>query len=766
VIYALGEGEVRLGGFVTIPYTLLMAFDAEPPQFVIDLGAPIAALPNVSVTLSQTDYARGGPGARARGVLSYAPNAPSSLLKVEYSSGQIRIAGFQESTNNGTMSLLNGLSLSQPVVVQIGTFNSLVNPDSGGIKGSWSNLRWYTVMIGSQSKGAPVAIGDLVYVPFSGVSPDRQVRGGIMAFSSNPKREQPSLALGGQAGIVPNPPDKSAIYWPYVQDLNPEDYGRNPFGYFREFFNRLAQSWVFGQDVSPLAFGEGMMVVSGSGNGGQGQNNSGGMYVYERQSTLIADQNRLVEVGTDGLVQWSTENSQQEVPVGTNTILSAKTGFGSVSKVLRTSRNERLIVDTTHERIVLIDSAGNEVRTITGFFPDAITLRNPNGTITENSIFRLRDQNHPNFNTLFSSNWVSGTSTSLRAPTDVTIWTEYVRADVNPFVQRRPLEYWIHYVIADSGNHRLLDIIDRYEADPTSFAIGIPIVISAPNPDGSQNAIPVPQLGVLYWMSPTSKLGQEYKYVGVQRFEYLQNNAIKVGYAALVQNYQTAGANLGSEPQTPDAGTILVQTAENGATRIANVRRMQLPDGRVVPILSPTSISVSSRHVGTNPVPGLFVMICTSTGVYELSPPPNDPTNETWIVTWMLTNEAYSNAVRRQIDGRYLSLIDQSQNPALTANPIRQPILFKPLQAKQLSNGNVLIVNNYVGTTYVRDGASERVQEFLGEVLEIRADDYDPNNTDNDKLLGFNNRSILWSTADRPQLTGSAPIRMPTAADR
>lgn len=766
VIYVLGEGEVRLGGFVTIPYTVLMAFDAEPPQFVIDLGAPIAALPNVSLTLSQTDYARGGPGARARGVLSYAPGAPSGLLKVEYNSGQIRIAAFQESTNNGTMNLLNGLSLSQPVVVQIGTFNALVNPDSGGVKGNWSNLRWYTVMIGSQAKGSPVTIGDLVYVPFTGVSPDRQVRGGIMAFSSNPKREQPGLALGGQAGIIPNPPDQSAIYWPYVQDLNPEDYGRSPFGYFREFFNRLAQSWVFGQDVSPIAFGEGMLVINGSGNGGQGSGNTGGMYAYERQSTLIADQNRLVEVGTDGLVQWSTENSQAEVPVGTGTILSAKTGFGTVSRVQRMSRSERLVVDTTHERVVVVDSAGNEVRSITGFLPDTVMLRNPNGTLTENSFFQLRDPAHPNFNNLLSSNWVSGTPTNLRAPTDASVWTEYVPEAVNPFVQRRPLEYWIHYVIADSGNNRLLDIIDRYEADPNTFTIGNPVIVQAPNPDGSRNTLPVPQLGVLYWMSPTSKLGQEYKYVGVQRFEYIQNNAIKVGYAALVQNYQTAGASLGTDPQTPDAGTILIHVAENGANRIANVRRMRLPDGREVPILAPTSLSVSSRHVGTEPVPGLFVLVCTSTGVYELSAPQGDPMNETWIVTWMLTNEAYSNAVRRQIDGRYLSLVDQSQNPALVANPIRQPILFRPLQAKQLSNGNVLIVNNYVGTTYVRDGNTERVQEFLGEVLEIRADDYDPSNTDNDKLLGFNNRSILWSTADRPQLTGSAPIRIPTAADR
>jgi hypothetical protein len=74
----------------------------------------------------------------------------------------------------------------------------------------------------------------------------------------------------------------------------------------------------------------------------------------------------------------------------------------------------------------------------------------------------------------------------------------------------------------------------------------------------------------------------------------------------------------------------------------------------------------------------------------------------------------------------------------------------------------VLIVNGYNGTTLVRSGNSVVEREFPGEVFELEANDYNPRGDD----LGFSNDSIVWSTLDRPALSGSSQLRKPSSADR
>jgi hypothetical protein len=117
----------------------------------------------------------------------------------------------------------------------------------------------------------------------------------------------------------------------------------------------------------------------------------------------------------------------------------------------------------------------------------------------------------------------------------------------------------------------------------------------------------------------------------------------------------------------------------------------------------------------------------------------------------MLTNEAYTNAVRRRIGGN--DLADDGNGNLL------RPILFKPRQARYLPNRNVLIVNGYSGTTLVRSGNSVVEREFPGEVFELDGAHYT-------RRQGFENDSIVWSTLDRPALSGSSQLRKPSSADR
>jgi hypothetical protein len=194
-VYAFAEGQARVGPF-GFPYTVIVALDAEPEQFVIDLGAPIAATGDIRI--SQRDYGRSGPNPITNIVssLTYSPNSPNPDIKVDYATGQIRITGFAQADGGGQIRLLeNVLSLTQPVQVSIGTFNTLVDPDS--IAGNWNNLRWYAVLLGQQLQANPVVVGDTMYLPCQITVPTDsglQTFGGILGIATDPYRLQPDLA--------------------------------------------------------------------------------------------------------------------------------------------------------------------------------------------------------------------------------------------------------------------------------------------------------------------------------------------------------------------------------------------------------------------------------------------------------------------------------------------------------------------------------------------------------------------------------------------
>jgi hypothetical protein len=745
-VYAFAEGQARVGPF-GFPYTVIIALDAEPEQFVIDLGAPIDATGDVRI--SQRDYGRSGPNPITNIVstLTYSPNSPNPDIKVDFTTGQIRITGFAQADGGGQIRLLeNVLSLTQPVQISIGnTFNTLVDPDQ--IAGNWNNLRWYAVLLGQQLKANPVVVGDTMYLPCEITVPTDsglQTSGGILGIATDPYRLQPDLAQRkDQAGTVPrvdpNNPLKyqSIIRWPFIDDLitNLED-DPDPGAFLRELFRRFAVGFQLGTGLSPIAVGEGLLVIS------SGQ----GLQAYSRQSTIIADVSRVLEVDTAGRVVWSTENTQLDFYTGSIVASKARYPITPNARVYRYGENELLIVEPERNRVAIIDRAGAEIRTITQFIPDRVPLRDTNGNITQ--IVNLRNESvAPN------SNYIAGAPTNLRNPTDVTVWTEFVPADRNPYTNPQPLEYWIHYTITDAGNARVVDIVDRYQADPQTYTVGAPVQ----HPDLG------PMLGVLYWMTPSQRLERNYRYVSAQRFEYWDGRQTRIGFATLVQNtaasaFEATGMGDRLDPRTPEAGMITLQLIVNGRDQTIYIRRMTLPDGRDVPILAPVAIDTAKRSARGGDEAGLYLLVTTSTGVYELQVPTTGTVGDTLPVTWMLTNEAYTNAVRRRIGGN--DLADDGDGNLL------RPILFKPRQARYLPNGNVLIVNGYNGTTLVRSGNSVVEREFPGEVFELDANNYNPQDYPRSDDLGFSNASIVWSTLDRPELSGSSQLRKPSSADR
>ncbi len=769
VVYALGKGMVRIAGFITIPYLIVLAFDADPEYFLIDLGFPVSESP---ISITQRDYARSGPN-RAASVpnllnsqtsLTYSPQQPDPLINVDYLSGQIRLSGFKQAPSGGSLDLLSAPSISQPVVVSVGAYTDIIDPDRDPASptrklytGRWNNLLWYAVLLGQEAQGSPVIAGDILYMPVKvGLPPnfgERRIVSGILGLTTEPHRYQPDIAArGAQAGTIPFPNlgYGSVIRWPFVDDLvNDVDITRNPFAFLREFFTRFAQSLPFEGDISPIAAGEGLLLIS----------TGEGIHVYNRQKTLIADEGRLLEVDLASQVVWGSENTQLEFATGVFVPSFAKYPLTPNARVYRYGENQLLIVEPERNRLAILDRAGEEVRTFTGFLPDQVPIRDAEGRVTD--VINLRDPLYEQQQGLLGSNYVSGMPALLRNPTDVTVWTEFVPKVRNPFAitSNTGWEYWIHYTIADAGNNRVVDIVDRFVVDPTTFAVGEPV---------RHPQLNLPMTGVLYWMTPTVKEGQGYRYVGAQRFEYWDGRQTRIGFATLVQNVVVRGDNAAIEPSTPEAGMIILQVAVNVGGRVVDqtlyIRQMRLPDGTVVPILAPVAIDTAKRSLADSNRRGLFLLVTTSTGIYELEVPLTGAIGDTLSVTWMFTNEAYSLGVRRRLKGLRLQTVDGDPN-----SPPRQPILFKPRQARYLFNGNVLIVNGYGGSTFVvNNQGGEELIDFPGEVLELRASDFnrDDNDPTDGTLLGFSYNSIIWSTADRPAMSGSSPLRKPSSADR
>ncbi|GIV08508.1 MAG: hypothetical protein KatS3mg019_0599 [Fimbriimonadales bacterium] len=748
-VYAVAEGQARVGPF-GFPYTVLIALDAEPEQFIIDLGAPIAATGDIRIT--QRDYGRSGPNPTTNIVstLTYSPNSPSPDIKVDVNTGQIRITGFGQAGGGGQVNLLeNVLSITQPVLVNVGGAAPLwIDPER--VAGNWNNLRWYAVFLGQQLQANPVLVGDVIYMPCQITIPTGsglETFGGILGVATDPYRLQPDLAQRkDQAGTVPrvNPAQplkyQSIIRWPFIDDVIADlEEDPDPAAFLRELFRRFAEGFQVGTGLSPIAVGEGLLVIS-SGEG---------LQAYSRQSTIIADESRLLEVDTGGRVVWSTENTQLDFYTGFIVPSKSRYPITPNARVYRYGENELLVVEPERNRAAILDRAGAEVRTITRFIPDRVVVRGADDQVQQ--ILNLRDEAWAQTNQLLGSNYVSGAPETLRNPTDVAVWTEYVPASRNPYAVRSPLEYWIHYTITDAGNARVVDIVDRYVADPTTFTVGAPV----------QHPQLGAMLGVLYWMTPAQRLERAYRYVSAQRFEYWDGTTTRIGFATMVQNaavsaFEATGAGTPTpqEPFTPEAGMITLQLIVNGSDQTLYIRRMRLPDGRIVPILAPIAIDTSKRSASGQGNAGLYLLVTTSTGVYELQVPTTGTVGDTLPVTWMLTNEVYTNHIRRRLDGNDLAE-DGNGN-------LLRPILFKPRQARYLDNGNILIVNAYSGTTLVRSGNDIETREFPGEVFEIDANDYQANR-DN---LGFNNSSIVWSTLDRPELSGSYQLRKPSSADR
>lgn len=408
VAYAVATGSV--GG---TPVSLLCAFNANPDLKLrlnqkIDAGTPVRVY-QVNTLSSSTTSSR----------MELSPQQ----FTVDYASGLIRIISMAPAGNTQ-----NFVSASMPFIVQVGNSSEVmvsgqqvdtvtgtresrpIGPD--GV----DNLLWYMV-IPATLPGSGVALGavtsspsiqsDVIWLGFA--------NGAIMSVDADPAASDPSAAARGA---------QVHLY---------KDDGTN-----------LHLRWVQVLGVStpvldaPIA-NENVLAA----------NTAGGIRTYEDSRTLIADSRRVLEVNAAGETVWSCDGTRTygvsggDLPTYT-TASNVATGVGTVFKVpfsrpnvaRRLGRNDLLVVDTGNNRVLQMDRGGNVVWEVSQMGDDLKGLLRPGDPLT------------------------------LNEPTDCQYWTEFVSdlsawggTSVRATLPAVP-GYVIHYLIADSGNFRVIELVD------------------------------------------------------------------------------------------------------------------------------------------------------------------------------------------------------------------------------------------------------------------------------------------------------------------
>lgn len=732
VAYVTAKG-IKPFGFFSIPYTIVMAFPAEPEVSQIrvpDIGN--------GFTILQPDTVR---SAFTTG--TWTPDTFTVLQPNQYvyergdDGGNIRIDNLSATTRGPIQNCLN---TSQPIIIRRnGQPDLLVEPNSRASR--WNQLLWYTVFSGVDTFSPALVTGNTLYVAGAsswptilagaGFSPSGQVFGMDSQISPNnaflnsadPNRpwlkQLYQLVFNSPTDVTPNP----AFRWPQLVGTSS----------FNDYMVRLQQTVLTlpGGGYAGPALG----VVGGDGGLFSWANE--GVWNFAKADFIVADEGRVARFDSVGNPLWIVTGTAKTGRQGDTG------GAAEVSPLVRPTRSYAigdrvvLVVDSGANRVLTMDPTGKELRSLSGFILDP--AYRPEG---------------------FESNETQ----SLNGPRDALRFTRVVRAAQNPMADAQPFEFWVHWLIADTGNKRLIELVDRYNYDPTTRTTGSPVTYTA---NGR------PALGVLFWHSQPAYSGGKFGYTSVARV--FVNDPLNPRYvvAAGIGSSLPARADVGLDP--PAAATERRAEDGNGGIVVFDGAASQVITQVNVPAIAANvfynpatatfnspAIPAQSRRLGNlNSVTArvvqggagavLTLMYTDGEGVWEI-----EGAGGVWNVRWMLPKAAYT-AIRRGAGD--VVLFDQN------------PADFRATYAKRLDSGEVLVCNGYTGW-YQRALPTDNRIRFTGEMLLIDGD-FDGTGTAPfgfgfGKLnLGFTTLSIRAQLDNRPGAEREARgIVMPLFADR
>lgn len=693
--------------------TSVMAFEADPrplEMIVEGLGQNFA--------LVQPD-----PGRSIRPPSGpFEPNVLSVLQQIQFQTSVVN--NFSRVSLNSVASVSRGrfrdaLICNLPIIARrAGSSDMVIQPDAGvadgtlvpgNADGRWNPQKWQIVINGMETTGNMFVSGDTLYFGGGSFLPGFLENG----FGSMPQKtgflyamdlrigandlREPSGRQPWQVGplrnwerylslIDPEPSGNGVTPSPYV--IWPSNKGVRSFDDFRV---RVRQA-VLGSPSAPAPlFG----LIGGSDallawNGGT-------TFAFSRSDLLVTDESRIIRIDPSGAPLWSvdaTTKGGQDGEIGSS---QTSVNLARPTRAYAIGGNNYLIADPGNNRIVKIDSSGRELRTITKFNLDPIFL--PEG-VPANAITKLAaPRDVLTFNTIES---------------DLKVNQMVTNGQLSRAYNRRlsgAAEYWIHYVIADTGNQRVIELIDRYEYDSGRGVIGPIAKIDDPSSDApvvTVAGIPrrlIPAIGMLKWQIKSELTRKQYSYNSIDRQWVTDVTGSHPIYAFGFGNVEPAPSSFGMpgagamDNHVGAGGVVLYDPDRGGSAVITSFNMPAVPNSsfwndqtaafgiqsvdNVYATAGPRKIS-GLRAATLSYVGGvLSVMISDSNGVYELV-----QNGSAWDARWALPREAYIVMRRSWVN---------PMSPTVMLPTSKNPMGFLPTFARRLNSGEVLIVNGFVG---------------------------------------------------------------------
>ena len=420
---------------------------------------------------------------------------------------------------------------------------------------------------------------------------------------------------------------------------------------------------------------------------------------------LIADSHRLLEVDAGGNASWSMEATRTHTLVGNNNIAdggiaSTPISLARPATARRFELNDFLVVDTGNNRIVGVDR-GSTTRFEVSGFQDGAKLLPP------------------------------GDSLSLNQPTDVETFPEPFKTSYSITNRNTNVTYTYngggtayHYLIADGGNYRILDLVDVYDANGQ--------LVNLTPSDGSANISGEKLLSFV-----SRSLGEQnkrYRYRTVQQFQFSGVNYI-ITTVANVRQGDTGGVGVVGNDATnfegPGGSLMVIQRSDSGPNpngsgpnlaagdvyNIINSFRVADANGQFTQrqnISNPTwfkqfSVADTTQGIGNNPVQVPRFLLADANGCYILR---FDNALKDYVTDWKLTANEYYYMTGRK----------------LQATSITRETLADYSTSRNKFEARLLITNGYSGTDNIPAifGAGWAQGVVQGEVFEINAAQYYP----------------------------------------